>query len=206
MPRAKRSDADTQEMRRQTVAAARALIAEQGVHGVSARALAERVDCAVGTLYTLFPTLGEVTLHANAAELIELKAVFDATLADASERPAIDQLLALAEAYLRFTSGRARNWAAVFEREAEGDPPDWYRAHQLRLFAVVEGAVAPLTATDLEARQATRALWAAVQGLSQLSVAGHLRRVSDDSVQELAAYLVATFVAGLQARRGAPQP
>lgn len=203
MARAKRSEEATEAMRRNLVAAARALIAEDGLQGLTARALAGRLGWAVGTIYTVAPALDVVTLEANAAELADLRdALASAEQAMGPDASPRERIMEMAETYLRFAQSRPRNWAAIFERDAEGDPPDWYRERQRELFDLAEGWVRPLASDEAEAQRASRALWAALQGISALAMAGHLSRVSDTAAEDLARYLIRTFLDGLES--GAP--
>ncbi|MEL6277456.1 MAG: TetR-like C-terminal domain-containing protein [Pseudomonadota bacterium] len=202
MARAKRSPEATEVMRRDLVAAARTLIASEGHKGLTARRLAAKLGWAVGTIYTIAPTLDVIVLEANAAELADLR---DALIAQdrkmTSGASPADRLQAMAETYVAFAQSRAHNWAAIFEREAEGDPPEWYLARQQELFDLAETLVRPLTDDDDAARRASRALWAALQGIAALAMAGHLGRVSDAGAEDLANYLVQTFIAGLKATK-----
>ncbi|MEO1292508.1 MAG: TetR-like C-terminal domain-containing protein [Pseudomonadota bacterium] len=192
-------------MRRQLIEVAREIVANGGLQALTARGLATRLGWAVGTIYTVLPTLDAITLEANAEELAELNAALRSDLAKAPDETPERRVMVLTESYLRFTLARPKSWAAIFERDAEGDPPDWYRARQTVLFDVLEEALRPLLSQyddpDAEARQASRALWAALQGLSALAMAGHIGRVAETSAPELARYLVDTFLAGLAARR-----
>ncbi|MEO1329156.1 MAG: TetR-like C-terminal domain-containing protein [Pseudomonadota bacterium] len=207
MARAKRSAETTDAMRRELIAAARAMIARDGIHGLTARGLAQELGWAVGTIYTVAPSLDVITLEANAAELDALRGALEAALDQAAPDPTA-QVLALARGYLAFAESRPRNWSAIFERQAEsGDgPPDWYQARQLALFDLLERTLRPLAGSATEARWAARSFWAALQGFLALSMAGHVERVAEDPEtgrrQDLAAYLVEMLLSGLAARRG----
>ena len=205
MPRAKRSPEETDAMRRQLIDAARVTIERQGLSALTARGLAQQLGWAVGTIYTVAPSLDAIALEVNAEELEALRIALvsrRAELSDPSPRAAVR---ALAEVYQRFTQERPRSWAAIFERDADSDapPPEWYRERQSQLFALLEAELTPMVATEAEAKRAARALWAALQGLLALSMAGHIDRVSDAGAEDLATYLVDTFLAGLEARAGA---
>ena len=217
MARAKRSEAQSEEMRRHLVSATRKIIAERGLSAVTARGLAAELDWSVGTIYTVAPSIDAVTLEANAAELGELCAALESAREELSNKGAQPQELirAFGELYLRFATARPRSWAAIFERDAEGEPPAWYRERQTRLFGVLEGALAPLVRDVEEARRVARTLWAALHGLLALSLAGHLARVSggagtlvglddrSDTLLELKAHaqeLIDLYLAGLKAR------
>lgn len=180
MARAKRSEAEAEEMRRRLIATTRAIIAERGLGAVTARGLAAELGWSVGTIYTVAPSIDAVTLEANAAELADLSAELERKREQMQAEGCSPQLLirALGEIYLRFAENRPRSWAAIFERDVEGEPPHWYRARQARLFAILERSITPLVGDAGEARRTARTLWAALHGLLALSLAGHLERVS----------------------------
>ncbi len=212
MPRAKRSAETTEEMRDRLIEAVRAAIGRNGIAGVTARGLAQELGWAVGTIYTLAPSLDALTLEANARELDALGARLEDVMARHDGAPATDRVRALATAYLEFAEERPRNWSAIFERGDGSDvgPPEWYRARQEALFSVLETALAPLSGSPAEARRAARAFWAALQGFWALAMAGHVARAGDapeaGARRELAAFLIETLLAGLSARRGLAPP
>lgn len=209
MPRAKRTPEATDAMRRDLIDAARATIATHGVAGVSARGLAHQLGWAVGTIYTVAPSLEAVTLEANALELRDLQDAVVARQAELDGASPRDRIRALAEVYLRFTQERPRSWAAIFERadvDGEDGPPEWYRDRQAGLFSLLEAELTPLVSCEADARRASRALWAALQGLLALSMGGHLGRVSVDTTEDLASYLLETFLDGLEARQSVADP
>ncbi|MEL6980399.1 MAG: WHG domain-containing protein [Pseudomonadota bacterium] len=188
MARSKRSPADTEAMRERLIDAARRMIEAEGLGAVTARALAAELGWSVGSIYTIAPSIDAVTLEANARELADLSAAFEARRAElgaAGATPAL-MLRAFAEIYLRFATARPRSWAAIFERDAEGEPPEWYRGLQTRLFALLAETVRPAVRSNAEARRAARTLWAALHGLLALSLAGHLDRVTKADRDEAA--------------------
>lgn len=220
MPRAKRSPERSDEMRSALVAAARAAIAANGIGSVTARGLASELGWSVGAIYTVAPSIDAVTLLANAAELADLeRALLVRRRALGPTAPTESVLRAYAAEYLAFAAARPKSWAAIFERDAEGEPPPWYRRRQMRLFAILEEALRPAAETPDAGKRAAKMLWAALHGLLALFLAGHLDRAAGDldvgcaagdvdRVPELAAHaeeLIDLFMAGLAARtRSAP--
>lgn len=202
MPRAKRSLEATQDMRRRLIDAARETIESDGLAAVTARGLAKRLGCSVGAIYTVTPTLDAITLEANAAELEALREALEDRRLELGAAGPRETIQAFADVYLGFAEERPKSWAAIFERDAEGEPPEWYRARQTGLFELLERALEPLTASPQEARVAARTLWAAFQGMLALAMAGHVGRVSETEPKALAKYLVEVFLSGLEARRG----
>lgn len=207
MPRAKRTPETTDAMRRQLIEAARAAIARDGIGGVSARGLAQDLGWAVGTIYTVSPSLDAITLEANAAELDALRETLERDLAAEADASPRGRVRALARSYLAFAEARPRNWSAIFERQAEGPdgPPEWYQARQLALFELLERTLEPLAGSAVEARWAARSFWAALQGFLALSMAGHVDRLAEDpetgARRDLADYLVEILLTGLAAQR-----
>ena len=179
---------------------------------MTARGLASELGWSVGTIYTVAPSIDAVTLEANAEELSEIWEEFERARVEMAQEGASPQQMirGVGAIYLRFAPARPRSWAAIFERDAEGEPPDWYRDRQTRLFAVLEHALAPLVQTKTEARRAARTLWAALHGLLALSLAGHLARVSGAAetaaappAQDLETHaleLIDVYLTGLAAR------
>lgn len=207
MPRAKRSQADNDQRRRALVSAARALIAEVGLAGVTARALAQRLGWAVGTIYTIAPSLDDITLEANAEELVDLYEALDRRRIELSGASPRTRALGVAQAYLAFTAARGKSWDAVFERGVAGAPPEWYLARQAALFDLLADVLRPLTPTPGDDRRAARVMWAALQGFLTLAAAGHLTRHLGDEATGASAdaardadYLLETLLDGLTAR------
>src|SRR5688500_2185184 len=157
-----------------TDAAART-IAEQGLSGLKARALADEAGCAVGAIYNVVADLDELILHANARTLAALeKALTAATTSGQGPDWAIDQLVKLALAYLEFAASHRKQWQALFDhRLARGEaPPDWYQRDLERLFGYIEQPVAGLLPDASPARRAllARSLFSAAHGLVALGL------------------------------------
>ena len=222
MARAKRSEALSAEMRRRLIETARSMIARSGLGAVTARGLAAELGWSVGTIYTVAASIDAVTLEANAEELAELTAALESRAVQMTAKGAAPQAMirAFGEVYLRFATARPKNWAAIFERDAEGEPPEWYRARQARLFAILERAILPLVDGPAQARRSARTLWAALHGLLALALAGHLARVSStaepfldgaprdealDDLESHASELIDVYLAGLAVRRSGGQ-
>lgn len=204
---ARRSDHNRDELAALILEAARALVAEEGLRGLAARKLAERVGYAPGTIYNIFASLDEVVLRLNAGTLEELRKCLAAVPGGGTPR---DHMLRLAFAYLDFVREQGLVWGAVFEhRLPEGEAvPAWYDAHVNNLLALVENALAPYFAPDeAEARrEATLALWAALHGLGNLVSVDKLSTVTGKSPERILACLVGNFLDGLNSTAHSPPP
>ena len=184
-----------------TDAAAR-MIAEQGLSGLKARALADEAGCAVGAIYNVVADLDELILHANARTLAALeKALTAATTSGRGPDWAIDQLVKLALAYLEFAASHRRQWQALFDhRIARGEsPPDWYQRDLERLFGYIEQPVAELLPDASPARRAllARSLFSAAHGLVALGLEEKLQFIPLPSLREQVTTIVSALGYGL---------
>ena len=184
-----------------TDAAAR-MIAEQGLSGLKARALADAAGCAVGAIYNVVADLDELILHANARTLAALeKALTAAATSGRGPDWAIDQLVKLALAYLEFAASHRRQWQALFDhRIARGEsPPDWYQRDLERLFGYIEQPVAELLPDASPARRAllARSLFSAAHGLVALGLEEKLQFIPLPSLREQVTTIVSALGYGL---------
>ena len=178
------------------------MIAEQGLSGLKARALADEAGCAVGAIYNVVADLDELILHANARTLAALeKALTAAATSGRGPDWAIDQLVKLALAYLEFAASHRRQWQALFDhRIARGDsPPDWYQRDLERLFGYIEQPVAELLPDASPARRAllARSLFSAAHGLVALGLEEKLQFIPLPSLREQVTTIVSALGYGL---------
>ena len=178
------------------------MIAEQGLSGLKARALADEAGCAVGAIYNVVADLDELILHANARTLAALeKALTAATTSGRGPDWAIDQLVKLALAYLEFAASHRRQWQALFDhRIARGEsPPDWYQRDLERLFGYIEQPVAELLPDASPARRAllARSLFSAAHGLVALGLEEKLQFIPLPSLREQVTTIVSALGYGL---------
>jgi AcrR family transcriptional regulator len=191
-----------EQLREALISAAARTIAEQGLSGLKARALADEAGCAVGAIYNVVADLDELVLFANSRTLAALDtALTDATTPGKGPDWAIEQLVKLALAYLDFAAAHRRQWQALFEhRLATGkSPPDWYQRDLERLFGYVEAPVAELQPDALPARRAllARSLFSAAHGLVALGLEEKLQFIPLPSLREQVTTIVTALGYGL---------
>jgi AcrR family transcriptional regulator len=191
-----------EQLKEALTAAAARTIAEQGLAGLKARALADEAGCAVGAIYNVVADLDELILHANARTLAELeKALTAATTSGQGPDWAIQQLVKLALAYLEFAASHRRQWQALFDhRLARGaNPPDWYQRDLERLFGYIEQPVAELQPEAPPARRAllARSLFSAAHGLVALGLEEKLQFVPLPALREQVITIVTALGYGL---------
>lgn len=183
------------------LAAAEQIVTEQGSKALTARKVAAAIGYTVGTLYLVFSNLDDLVLHVNARTLDELFAHIDRMEVPVTDRNRY--LKAVSLAYLQFATTHPHRWALVFDRRGDDSKPlpDWYKEKVANLFQLVERALQafPQCRTPEKLFLNSRALWGAVHGVCQLSLAQKWDVVGVDSVEKMVETLVDNFIRGLEA-------
>jgi len=183
--------------------AAQAIIAEQGLAGLSAREVARRIEYSPGTIYNVFTNLDDVVLQIEARMLDALDQRLAGVICDPGQPEASAR--SLARAYLDFTHEHPRLWNLLFEHHlpATAVLPEWYQTKLEALLAHVERAISPLFVPSEQAalKRAARVLWAGVHGITSLSTADKLGIITSETAGALVDDLVRTYLAGLSRAR-----
>lgn len=198
---ARKARQSREDFREQALAAAEAIIAEQGVENLTVRRVAERIGYSVGSLYNSFANVDELILNLDARTLDLLH---DALRAATRSGVPDKDLRALLDSYLRFIEANPNRWGLLFEEHVKEMPvaPDWYLKRVDQLFTLLEEILAPLFGPGEEEQlsRAARLLWVSLHGVWSLAAGNKLYFVSTEPVQSIAQAMVDIFVAGLRAR------
>src|SRR5262245_52361726 len=138
------------------IRAAEKAIAREGLGGLRARSLAAEVGCAVGAIYNVVADIDELILLVNGRTLAALERhLLDTGIPGLARAGPIEQLVAMAAAYLDFASKYGLRWRALFDhRLPKGRTiPGWYLESQHRLFAYVEVTLQALLPKDVSAER-----------------------------------------------------
>ena len=181
---------------RALVSAAIDILREGGTVALTARAVADRVGTAVGSVYAAFPNLEVLRLAVNTATLSLLRDVLAAALAPSRGRPLEDRLLGLADAYMGFAKTDPGLWAALFEPRTLPAPPAMAE-RTAALFALLEDVLRDAGCTTPDAPTLGRALWAAVHGTVFLAGHGSLGPVRPEDAAAVVHTLVTTIAGGI---------
>jgi AcrR family transcriptional regulator len=92
MAPARRSAEASQELRAGLVEAAQRLVGREGPAALTMRSLAAEAGCAVGLPYKVFTSRDELVAEVIVAELVRLRAEFDALVAEAGQRTVAENL------------------------------------------------------------------------------------------------------------------
>lgn len=191
-------------LRAQTIEAARAILAAEGLRGLTARRLADACGYAVGTLYNLFETTDALVAELNLETLAALEAALASQPPPGGASPEA-AVLHLARVALDFTSAHRQRWSAVIEFVPEA--PHAYRSATAavveRLVGQLEGAMGSLGAgmPPPERRLAAAVLWAGFEGIVGLTAANSVALISEADAWAMIRYLVQTCLAGIEARQ-----
>ena len=199
----RRSEHSRDELIALAVSAARAIILEQGVAKVSARAIAGRMGYSPGTLYNLFEGVDEILYRVNIETLQGLGAA--ALTEQAAQTDPLERLVALGRAYVTYAEEHPQLWLAVFDfRPAAGTvTPVWFEEAVALLFGIITESLAPFfgKAEERLREASARVLWSGVHGISLLNVTGRLGQPEGMTAADMATLLIRTFVHGLEAER-----
>ena len=200
---ARRSDHSRDQLSALVVAAAIALAEQGGLRAVTMREIAGRIGYAPGSIYNAVGDLDTVLLRVKAAALVRLGERLAQVVAGGGDpmRTALD----VADAYIRFVTEQRRLWTVMLEQRLPADgAPQWLLAALLRPVEIVDGVLAPFFADPAACRNATTALWAALEGVASLAVSGALHVPGGDTDPAgLARSIVHRFLTGTEASSAA---
>jgi AcrR family transcriptional regulator len=182
------------------LAAAQAIVAEQGLRGLNVRSVAARMGVSVGTIYNIFSGLEELVALVNGETLDSLHAALAA--APVTGRPEHD-LHVLLDGYLAFVSEHESSWNLLFEEQLPEakDPPAWYLDKITQLFALLSRVLRPLFTAqgEVELARAVRLLWIGLHGVWSLNARSHLSIITEDPLDAVAHDMVDVFLSSLKA-------
>lgn len=189
---ARRNEHSKDELREKAIAAAEAIVIQEGYRSLNARRVAAEMDYTAGTLYLLFKNFDELIMQVNGRTLDALHATL--AMAHAAE----GSVEVLAVAYIRFAHQHRQRWKLLYEyHPGEANiRPDWYREKLEQLFQLVEGALQK-EKSDIDPAQrriAATALWGAIHGICTLELDERLHLSVDQSAEELARFMVKRFL------------
>ncbi len=188
MPR--RKDHTREELKAMALAAAIDILCTQGAAEFSIRNIARHMGYTVGTLYNVFENFNDLVLQLNAQTM---EAMYIAL-------KGIDDIHALAQAYIEFAHTHAPQWCLLFESKiGEQARPEWYLHKIQRLFNLVEQALLPsLNNSSAEAVITAKVFWASLYGICMLSITGKVNALLGETAQTLARSLVENYLRGLR--------
>jgi AcrR family transcriptional regulator len=169
------------DLRSRIVEAARDIVSEEGLDGLSMRALGGRVGCSPATIYLHFQDKDELLRSVMEEGFKRL----DATTAEEAARipegaSALDHLAGSARAYARFALENTGYFRAMFEMPGVAnvsccpEPHTVGRVSREGATSLLRRAVAEGELTGGNAERAALMGWGLIHGLTSLYLSGHL--------------------------------
>lgn len=196
----RRSEHSLEEIKTMALDAAEGLLTEQGLAGLSTRAIAKAMGYTSGTLYLAFTNLDDLVLQLNRRTIHGMgQAVGGAVKAGA---PAEENIRAMCKAYLKFGREHRPHWDLLFQRRwPEGFVyPAWYTAEMGKSLVPFEHELTRLLGAKANAHEVTlagRAIWCAIQGIHSLYASGRMERLGVANMDELIDFQVNLLIRGL---------
>jgi AcrR family transcriptional regulator len=177
---AERREREREVLRGLIVDAARDLVLEQGLAGLSMRAIAERIEYSPATIYLYFRDKEELVQEVVRTGFVRMHEVTQRELALLDETAsAVDQYGAMGRAYARFALENPAYFRVMFELPATAefecadpveDAPQGFEA----TVAMVGRAVEKGEFCALDPRRTAIIGWGVIHGLTSLYLSGHL--------------------------------
>lgn len=184
---ARRKDHSPEQLREMIRGAAADIIKDKGLKSLTARALAETIGYAPGTIYNFYKDMDRLVTDVNLMTLARLEAFCRERTANA--RADFSKVRALAHGYVDFARENLPLWEAIFMRmptEPEGplqaqEVPEENKQQILSLFSMIEEILKEcMGLTPAKAKRSARLLWACLHGIAVLTLDGRLQLVGID--------------------------
>lgn len=204
----RRNEHTREELREIALQAAEALVIEQGLAGLSARKVVNRIGYTVGSLYMVFRNIDDLIIQLNERTLDALQAQLATAIAH--QPPPTVAIRALAQAYIRFALTETHRWLAIYQhRLPEGEsPPDSFTEKVSQMFELVQQQLARLSPrrSPEDIALAARALWSGIHGVCILGFDRKLEVAGGRPVQDVADSLLEQYLAGFVRRSFSTPP
>lgn len=206
-PKTKSSERRRQKIFDDAIEAGTAITKAEGLVGLTARNIANRIGCSVGTLYNVFDSLDTLILHLNGRTF---DALYEEMKGIEVSQDVEETVRSIAEIYLGFVRKNTNSWKVIFDHVWPPDYPlpPWYMEKIQRLLALLVDAVAPMfpPGEKDKARQAAVLLWSSLHGIQSLSLDAKLGFITSDTAHDLTGEMVRTILVGLRDTLGHAAP
>jgi AcrR family transcriptional regulator len=199
----RRSEHTLEQIRAMALDAAERLLTEEGLGGLSTRAIAKRMGYTSGTLYQAFQNLDDLVLQLNRRTILGMADALDKAVKP--EATAAANVRSICRAYLRFGREHRPHWDLLFQRRwPDGFVyPAWYVAEMGKSLVPFEHELSRLLGAKADPHKVTlagRAIWCAIHGIHALYASGRLERLGVGNLDELIEFQIDLLLKGLEGK------
>jgi AcrR family transcriptional regulator len=206
-----RREREREQLRARIVEAARDILSDDGLAGLSMRGIAERIEYSPATIYLYFKDKDELIREVVLAGMERLWQSNRDELASLPETAdAADQYAAMGRAYVRFALENTAYFRVMFELPGAAHFDDGCDAPCVesdvgfdRVVRVLESAAAQ-GLMDVRDPQRTAVIgWGLLHGLTSLYLSGHLGKIvnSNDAFMHLVEEAIQSLYSGFRGRK-----
>lgn len=191
------------KLRLELIEAGQAIMRDQGLNALTARAVASSVDCSVGAIYNVFEDIDGLIIAVNSRTLAKLDEKIRTFVPDDSHKKEPETCLnGLAVAYCQFAIENTNAWSALFEHgeRISRKIPDWHMDEHVKLVSHIVTSLRHMQPDrpDEENWQLAGLLFSAVHGVVSLGLQGFFFAVPQREMEAQVSLLVRATLAGLK--------
>ncbi|HTA39905.1 MAG TPA: TetR/AcrR family transcriptional regulator [Candidatus Acidoferrales bacterium] len=203
MARTQRREREKAVFREEVLAAARAVVLEEGFDALTMRKIADAVEYSPGTIYLYFESRDAIAFELCRRGFEELRAALSpaATIADPEKR-----LRELGRLYVQFGIERSETYrlifmedvkyaSAIFAKRADDADSPGMQALGLLVATLEELRAANRLLSDATAQELAETIWAGVHGIVSLSIT--FTQVPESTPERLSQIMVDGILGGL---------
>jgi AcrR family transcriptional regulator len=172
----------SEKLKKQIFHSAMQIVEEEGMTQLSARKVAEKSCCALGSIYNVFGDLDDLQLHVNAAILSRLYDVLHKTIEEGIKvgKSLKSLFMDLGFSYIKFGQNHTTLWKALFEYLPSESLPEWYsiRARD----GIYRLAIRLATTYGLEENEVKKLIgffWSSIHGISAILLNRKMEMVAE---------------------------
>jgi AcrR family transcriptional regulator len=207
---AERREREREQLRGHIIDAARDLLLEQGLTGLSMRSIAERIEYSPATIYLYFRDKDELVKEVVHTGFELLDGLVKAELGKLGDTGGMaEQYGAMGRAYARFAVENPAYFRVMFELPATTElrchePSEHEDVGFERAVSLVRDAVACGELGSVEPRRTAMVGWGMIHGLTTLYLSGHLaaRVPTTEAFYELIEYAMSSLYSGWKPENG----
>ncbi len=189
-----------EQLRKQIFHTAFKIVEDEGHSELTARKIATKCDCALGSIYTAFGNLQDLQLHINAAILSRLYDLLHKQAEEkiAGRQPLKELFRGLGLVYFEFAKEHVPLWKALFEYLPVEEVPDWYSIRAKEgIYRLADRLAAAYQLEKGQAKKAIGFFWSSIHGMSAILLNRKMEMVSELFQDEYLAQYVDYSLHGL---------